>query len=226
MKKPKSEKLEVYDLYGNPLCIMERDDFYKMIREEYAKTGKITKQVRVVRFLLMTSDGRIYVQKRSPSKKENPGRYDKTVGGHVKAHHSDNIGAFLECQEELAIPMHPLSDSDFEAVRKTNDLSVVGIMQFVEKISGLISIRQSADGSSFEQPVIAAFYIGYYNGPIRFKDGESTGVETFNLVELEALMKEKPDSFTEDLKFMIKRFRRYLVPLKDYRKSKVHAILG
>src|ERR1035437_1721133 len=124
-----SEELEIYNLKGKYLGRQDRNEFYKEIRKEFKSTGKITRQVRVVRFLLMTTEGRIYIQKRSHTKGENPGLYDKTVGGHVKAGYSSDMAAVLECQEELAIPMIVLSNNDFEAVRHTIDLSIIGIIQ-------------------------------------------------------------------------------------------------
>jgi len=218
MKEKKPEILEIFGLDGISIGRQERNEFYAEIRKEYKQTNRITRQVRVVRFLLMTSDGRIYIQKRSHKKRDNSGLYDKTVGGHVKAGYSADMAAIMECQEELAIPGMVLADADFEAVRDDIDLSVIGIMQKIEQMNRNMSIRQSADGSSINQPLITSFYVGYYNGSLRFKDGESTGVETFSLDELESLMRKEPERFTEDLRFMINRFRDYLVPLKDYRR--------
>jgi len=91
------EDLEVYDLQGNFLGRQRRDLFYKEIREEFSKTGRITKKVKTIKLILMNSDGRIYVQKRSKTKKENPGLYDKTVGGHVRAGHSFYLTVIQEC---------------------------------------------------------------------------------------------------------------------------------
>jgi hypothetical protein len=67
--------------------------------------------------------------------------------------------------------------------------------------------------TSFEQPYINNFYIGYYDGGIRFCDGESSGIEVFTIEELEKQIAEEPTKFTEDLKWMIKRYRHLLVPL-------------
>lgn len=212
----KSELLKVYDLNGEYLHTQERQKFYDEIIKEFQETGNITKQVEVVRFLLMTTEGRIYVQKRSHTKSENPGLYDKTVGGHVKANYSGNVAAILECQEELAIPMVILPDDEFKLIHKDIDVRITGVMQQIERVNGLISIRRLRGGAEIKQPIIVNFYIGYYDGSIRFKDGESTGVETFNLVELCELIEKNPAQFTDDLRWMIDRFKKYLVPLDQY----------
>jgi isopentenyldiphosphate isomerase len=96
-----AENLEIYDLDSNLLGIQDRKDFYKEIKSEFAEKGKISRKVKSIRFMLMNSSGRIYLQKRSKIKEENPGLYDKTVGGHVSAGDSFDMTAIRECAEEL-----------------------------------------------------------------------------------------------------------------------------
>ena len=66
----------------------------------------------------------------------------------------------------------------------------------------------------FVQPYITTIFIGYYNGAIRFVDGESSGIEVFSLDELKEEIRKNPEKFTEDIKFMIKKYEKYLVPIK------------
>jgi len=61
---------------------------------------------------------------------------------------------------------------------------------------------------------MTTIYLGYYNGSIRFKDGESSGIEVFSLKELQEDIKENPGKFTEDIKFMIKKYEKYIVPIQ------------
>ncbi|MCK5475703.1 MAG: hypothetical protein KAI71_03945, partial [Candidatus Pacebacteria bacterium] len=75
------ELLEIYDLDGNILKTQKRDEFYGEIKKEFKKTGKITKQIKSIRMLLLNSKGHMYIQKRSYYKSENAGLYDKTIGG-------------------------------------------------------------------------------------------------------------------------------------------------
>ena len=214
------EMLEIYDLSGNQIGIQSRESFYREIWDEYKTTGKITRQVRVVRFLLMTTEGMIYVQKRSRHKSENPGKIDKTVGGHVPAGYTDRIAAGIECGQELRIPMMLVTDKELQALRQSQaDLSIQGIMQRIERVKGLLSQRVDVDGNHMLQPVIATHYVGYYDGSIRFQDGECSGVETFTLAELQNLMKDKPEEFTTDLVQMIHRLKRYLVPFDEYKRG-------
>ena len=162
----------------------------------------------------MNSDGRIYLQKRSKIKSENPGLYDKTVGGHVSAGDSFNITFIRECAEELGFPATLLDNNEFNKAIKVTDLNIIGIFKRVEQIKNFQSVRINKEGYKFIQPYISEMYVGYYNGAIRFVDGESSGIEVFSLRELKEEIKKDPDKFTEDLKFMIKKYEKYLKPIK------------
>jgi 8-oxo-dGTP pyrophosphatase MutT (NUDIX family) len=209
-----SEMLEVYDLKGNLLRLEERSRYYKKIKEEYSKKGKIKTQVRGIRLLLMNSQGRIYLQKRSKHKEGNPGLYDKTIGGHSSAGESQNLTVIRECAEELGFPAAVLSSEEFDKATKVTDLNIIGIFKSVDHINNFKSIRTSKNKKMFTQPWSSSFYIGYYDGAIRFADGESIGIEVFSLKELKQELKENPDKFTEDIKFMIKKYEKYLKPIR------------
>lgn len=207
------EKLEVFDLKGKFLKIQDRATFYSEIKDEFLKNKKITRKIKSIRLLLMNSDGRIYLQKRSNLKTENPGLYDKTVGGHVLPGESWNITVVRECAEELGFPVVILNN-DFKNAVKTVDLKIIGIFKQVDEIANFESVRINKNGNKFIQPYISAFFVGYYDGAIRFADGESSGVEVFSLKELEAEIKNNPAKFTEDIKFMIKNYKQHIKPIK------------
>ncbi len=208
------EKLEIFNLKGKSQGIQERTKFYADIKREYSTNGKISKKVNSVRLILMNSQGRIYLQKRSNIKNENPGLYDKTVGGHVSFGESWNMAIVRECAEELGIPASILTDKEFKQIVKTADLKVVGIFKNISVINDFESVRVNKDGSKFVQPYISAFYVGYYDGAIRFVDGESSGVEVFSLKELTDQIKQQPEKFNEDIKYMVNKFRKFFKPIK------------
>jgi isopentenyldiphosphate isomerase len=208
------ELLEVYDLNGKMIDVEERGKFYKNTKNEFTKKGKVTKKVKTIRLLLMNSNGTIYLQKRSKIKEENTGLYDKTVGGHVSAGDSAEMTVIRECAEELGFPAAVLSQENFNKAIKVTDLNIIGIFKEVEYLENFESIRTIKNKKKFIQPYITQIYIGYYNGPIKFIDGESSGIETFSLKELEKDIQENPEKFTEDIKFMMKKYRKYLKPIK------------
>lgn len=208
-----SEFLDVYDLKGKFLRTEERDKYYREIMKEFRERGKITTQVKRVLILLMNSAGRIYLQKRSTLKKENSGMYDKTVGGHVKAGNTWNTSMIEECAQELGFPASVLSNKEFESAVNSIDLSIIGIFEKIdEKTRNSVRIKQNGD--RFIMPYIEAVFIGYFDGAIRFVDGESSGIETFLLEELKKEIKNKPEKFTDDLKNMVENYEKYLKPLK------------
>lgn len=175
------EELEIYDLKGKLLGVKERKEYYSEIKEEFKTKERISTQVKAIRLILMNSSGRIYLQKRSKIKSENPGLFDKTIGGHVSKGHDWNITVIKECAEELGFPVAVLTKDEFKKAKGSTDLDTIGLSVKVDQINNFESIRIDDKGNKFIQPFITAIYIGYYDGPIRFADGESSGKEVFSL---------------------------------------------
>jgi len=209
-----AEELEIYDLNGKFLKVQERKRFYSEIKDEFARKGNISRKVKSIRLILMNSKGRIYLQKRSKFKDENPGLYDKTVGGHVAKDDTYDMTVIRECAEELGFPASILPEKEFDKAVKVTDLSIVGIFKKMDYVTNFQSVRVTNKGKRFIQPYMVAFYVGYYDGAIRFVDGESSGIEVFSLKELKEDIKKNPDKFTEDIKFMIKKYEKFLKPIK------------
>ena len=64
-------------------------------------------------------------------------------------------------------------------------------------------------------------YLGYYDGPIRFVDGESCGIESFSMSELEQEMENHPSLFTQDALYMANRYKNLLVPFTQVKKGRL-----
>lgn len=209
-----NEQLEIYTLDGTFLYNQDREEFYRDAKKEFSDVGAVSKKVKTVRVLVMNSLGRIYLQKRSESKIENANLYDKTIGGHVTVNNTFKLTVVKECAEELGFPATILSKKEFTQAVRTIDLKIIGLLYEVDEISDFESSRILKNGDKFVQPYISKMYIGYYDGPIRFTDGESCGVETFSIGQLRKEIVDKPDKFTEDIKFMINKYADLLVPIK------------
>ena len=136
-----AELLEIYDLQSNLIGVQDRKEFYEEIKEEYQKTGKITRKIKSIRLFLMNSDGRIYLQKRSKHKDENAGMYDKTVGGHVVAGDNFNMTVVKECAEELGFPAVVASEQEFLNSIKVVDLKVIGLFRQMDYLPNFMSMR-------------------------------------------------------------------------------------
>ncbi len=208
-----NEKIEVYDLEANLLKIQDRVEFYHEIKQEYRDSWKITKKIKSIRLILLNSSGDIYLQKRNKNKSENGGLYDKSVWGHVKSSDSYDLTAVKECAEELGFPATILSEQDFESAISDTDLSIVWLFRKIDFLDNFISIRNNKDGSQIAQPFLSSIYIWYYDAPIQFVDGESSWIEVFSLQELKQEIIDNPDKFTQDIKFMIDAYSKYLTPI-------------
>ncbi len=122
--------------------------------------------------------------------------------------------AIRECIEELGFPTTILAEETYPKALKATDLNIIGVFRKIDYLENFLSTRKIKNKKDFVQPYITTIYIGYYDGPIKFKDGESSGVETFSLKELEEDIQSNPEKFTEDIKFMVKKYRKYLKPIK------------
>src|SRR3989338_4840052 len=181
-----TDQLEIFDLKGKSLGFQDRKNFFRAVKQEFNKTKKISKKIKSIRLLLMNSKGRVYLQKRSKLKEENPNRYDKTIGGHVIRGDSFEMTVIRECAEELGFPASILPSKEFEKAIHVTNLGVVGIIKKIDFMDTFNSVRVSSRGTKFIQPFINAMFIGYYDGAIRFIDGESSGIEVFSLKDLES----------------------------------------
>lgn len=208
-----NEILEIYDLDNNLISKQNRKDFYNDVKKEFLEKGSVSKKVKTVRVLLMNSLGRIYLQKRSSLKKENANMYDKTVGGHVASDNSFELTVVKECAEELGFPSTIVSENEFKNAINSIDLKIIGILKKIDYLPNFMSKRILENGTNFIQPYMTEIYIGYYDGPIRFADGESSGIETFSLKEIQKEIEENPNKFTEDIKYMVENYSNILLPI-------------
>ena len=89
MPEPHDERVAVFDAAGRAVGAMPRDE---------AKRSGLA--VGAVNLLLVNGRGQLLLQRR-PGDKENGGRWDKSVGGHVDAGESFDAAARREAGEEL-----------------------------------------------------------------------------------------------------------------------------
>ena len=61
---------------------------------------------RAVFCLIINSDGKILLQKRSTNKKLWPNKWDVTVGGHVRSGELGRNALIRECKEEMGLEIH------------------------------------------------------------------------------------------------------------------------
>lgn len=209
-----TELLEIFNMSGELLKVEDRKKFYSEIKKEYADDKKITKQVKRVLLILMNSKGRIFLQFRSKEKNENPGLYDKTIGGHVAAGDTFDISIVRECAEELGFPATIVPPEDFERSVKGTNTEIIGIFRKVDFTTGFISTRITQNNKLFKQAYQQSVYIGYYDGPIKFIDGECAGIKVFDMEDLKKDITTHPKFFTKDVIELITKYKKFLIPVK------------
>ena len=77
--------------------------------------------------------------------------------------------------------------------------------------------RQLKNGKKWIETSMVNFYMGYYDGAIRFIDKEACGIQIFSLEELKQEIKEQPENFTDDIKFILKKFKNKIKPITKKR---------
>ena len=211
------EMLEVYSEEGEKVGELEKSEAHKQMKGEFFGKGKSPIRHKHVRLILMTSKGRIILQRRSRWKGDNPGMWDKTVGGHVTEQDSYDLTMLKECAEELGIPATIVSKEEFEHTASITDLTVLGVLTKIAYLDNYQSSRIEHNKKVWTEPSMTQFYIGYYDGAIRFIDKESCGIQVFELKELEEELKEASNSFTDDIKYILKKFKDKIKPIKSKR---------
>lgn len=218
-----SEIINTY-LLTNPTVLipMEREAFYLEQVEEYKKYGKPTRAIEVVNILIFNSRGELIIQKRSFEKKHNPGLLDKSIGGHVQNGDTADYTVMVETVQELQTPSIVLkADQEFE---KTYTL--------LKEYTDTIAIAKSIDVPISVEPIkiiqkekihIANkmyVYFALYDGKIRPADQEAKGVLFYTLEELENEMNLHPDIFTDDLHFLVSKYRKEISQFLNLVKKK------
>ncbi|MCF7860610.1 NUDIX hydrolase [Candidatus Woesearchaeota archaeon] len=204
------ELLEYYSVQGELLGCMEKKRLHQKMRSEFAKNGEVSVRHKDVRLILMTSNGRLILQRRSKWKGDNAGLWDKTIGGHVRKGDTADITILKECAEELGIPTTVVEEKHFKDTVATTNLNILGVLTKLVYLDNFHSKRTHKNEKWVEKSM-SQFYIGYYDGPIRFVDNESCGIQTFTLDELEDDMKKYPRLFTNDMKYILK-FKGKIIP--------------
>ena len=160
MAENRPGRLSVYDDEGRPAPARTR--------EEAVRAGLAVGAVNV---LLVNDNGEVLLQKRPPGK-DNAGRWDKSVGGHVEAGEEHDAAALREAGEELCddsrsarVRLCPDVDS-FRAALRTEDLSRRAVFRRVALHHGLRDVRHGPEGELHNVVFRVAVYLGRCDVPL------------------------------------------------------------
>ena len=187
---------------------MAREEFYEEQIKVFRKTGKPTRAVEIAQVLLFTPDLEIILQKRSSHKNHNPGKLDKTVGGHITWGDTPTYTVMAETLQELAIPAFVLdSDENFNRTFKLlhQFLNNSALVQFID--SRTVTLEKIFNKELVGIANKYYFYLGIYGGSIKPMDKEASGVLYYKYENLIEEIEETPELFTADLKFFLDKYR-------------------
>ena len=160
MPEPQDERVQVYDEEGRPAGALPRAE---------AKASGLA--VGAVNLLLVNARGEVLLQLR-PEDKENGGRWDKTVGGHVDEGEDFDTAAVREAGEELfgdpASPRVRLGRDapEYERLAATLDLSRHAVFRRAALQLNLRDVRIAPGGGIRNVTYHVASYLGRTDVPL------------------------------------------------------------
>ena len=160
MAEPHYERVAVFDGTGRATGALPR--------EEAKRSGHALGAVNV---LLVNARGELLLQKR-PADKENGGRWDKSVGGHVSAGEDFDATAVREAGEELfddpASPRVVLAGDEaaFRAELAGADLRETVVFRRASHQRNLRDVRRGPDGALRNVVYHVSIYLGRTDVPL------------------------------------------------------------
>ena len=186
MPEPREAPVNVYDPQGRVVGAMPR-----------AEAKRSGLGVGAVNVLLVSARGEVLLQRR-PEDKENGGRWDKTVGGHVDAGEEFDTTAAREAGEELfgdrdSPRVHLARDpTEYERLAATADLSRDVVFRRETLQLNLRDVRLAPGGSAIRNVVYhVAIYLGRTDvalGGFRPPADEIAGLRYAAPAEVDALL--------------------------------------
>jgi len=183
--EPHDERVAVFDAAGRVVGAMPRDE---------AKRSGLA--VGAVNLLLVNAQGEVLLQRR-PDDKENGGRWDKSVGGHVDEGESFDAAVVREAGEELfsdgASPRVQLAPDAAALARRMREreLSRDVVFRRAALQLGLRDVRLVPGGGVRNVVYHVASYLGRTDVPLadfRPPQGEIAGLRYATPAEVDALL--------------------------------------
>jgi 8-oxo-dGTP pyrophosphatase MutT (NUDIX family) len=187
MAEPQDERVAVFDAQGRAVGSMPRDE---------AKRSGLA--VGAINLLLVNARGEVLLQRR-PADKENGGRWDKSVGGHVDADEGFDAAARREAGEELfgdgaSRSVQLAADAgDFERRLDTSDLGRSVVFRREALQLNLRDVRLVPGGGVRNVVYHVASYLGRTDVPLegfRPPGSEIAGLRYAAPSEVDALLLE------------------------------------
>ncbi len=141
--------------------------------------------------------------------KDNPGMWDKSVGGHVGSGEGYCDAIARELNEELRwglekLPVEIVDAFEFESVSKQRDLRFTFVLKELGRMN-YPSLRKLHGGICITEPAHSRTYLGRYEGEISAQKEEVEELRWVSKKILEEMMRK--EEFTKDFLFLYAKYK-------------------
>ncbi|MEO5352272.1 MAG: NUDIX domain-containing protein [Magnetococcus sp. XQGC-1] len=213
------EYLHATDRLGHHVKTAARTPLLAEIRDHSRRHGDAPMAVPVVHVILMNSAGAIRLVQRG-NKPENPFMWDKAVGGHVvwddpalpRAAFDANVRK--EMAEEVGLQDVILAADPFQfrqhLLSATIDFQSRSLIQLIDLDPWQGGISRVSQGEPWLKRQYVATYIGVFDGPFLFVDGEAQAERTISKRELMMDVQEQPWLYADGVRTFMQRYYHLL----------------
>ncbi|MBF0399524.1 MAG: NUDIX domain-containing protein [Magnetococcales bacterium] len=213
------EYLHASDRSGCYVKTAERTALLAEIRDYSRRHGDAPLAVPVVHVILMNSDGAIRMVQRG-DKPENPFMWDKAVGGHVVWEDSSlpreafDANVRKEMAEEIGVQNVTLAADPFQfrqhLVSGSVEFQTQALIQLVDLDPWQGGISRVRQGEPWLKRHKVATYIGVFDGPFVFVDGEAQAERTLCKRQLMMEIQENPWLYADGVRIFMQRYYHLL----------------
>ncbi|MBF0212493.1 MAG: NUDIX domain-containing protein [Magnetococcales bacterium] len=214
-----TEWLHATDRQGRFVKTEERVALLAEIREHSRRHGDAPLAVPVVHIILLTSDGLIRLVQRG-DKPENPFMWDKAVGGHVvtdnpaltRQDFDDN--ARKEIQEEIGVEQVVIAADGLEYQRTLQaaryDLNQCAVIRMIDHDPWQGSLSRVKSGEPWLKRHNVVVYVGRFDGPMRFMDGEALDHRLIRRADLMEDLLANPWNYADGARIFMQKYYHLL----------------
>ncbi|MGN7611488.1 NUDIX domain-containing protein [Magnetococcales bacterium HHB-1] len=208
-----SEQLHATDKQGVYVKTMERTALLAEIRQQALALGEAPLAVPVVHIILLRRDGRIRLVQRG-DKPENPYMWDKAVGGHVVSEKKEltctifDENARKEMGEEIGVTDLLIAEDalSYHRLLFTADTHTQAVVKRIDYDPWQGAMSQVRGGEPWLKRHNVMTYMGIYDGPFEFVDGEAQDERSVDQAELMLDVQVEPWKYADGVRVFMQRY--------------------
>jgi hypothetical protein len=213
------EYLHATDRHGHYVKTAERTALLAELRDYSRRHGDAPLAVPVVHVILMNSAGLLRLVQRG-DKPENPFMWDKAVGGHVVwddprlPREAFDANLRKEVAEEVGIQDLLLATDIFQFRQQllsgTLNFQAQALLRLIDLDPWQAGISRVRQGEPWLKRQYVATYVGIFDGPFVFMDGEAQAERTISKRDLMMDVLEQPWLYADGVRTFMQRYYHLL----------------